>query len=41
MKVIQIVNNGKVKFEGYYSDYENYIRNHNLDGNDLTRIVNK
>ena len=41
MKVIQIVNNGRVKFEGYYSDYENYIRTHDLDPNDATRIVNK
>ena len=41
MKVIQIVNNGKVKFEGYFSDYENYIRNHDLDADDATRVVNK
>lgn len=41
MKVIQIVNKGNVKFEGYFSDYENYIKNHNLDKDDITRIINK
>ena len=41
MKIIQIVNNNEVKFEGNFLDYENYIRNHDLDPNDSTRIVNK